>query len=87
MGVFLFGIVVGSGLPWAFMSFRRNGHWREFNVRRRGSNPSPPGRKPAPPAGPPEQPLAAQLIRMDEGRTQRGFGNNGPTTPKPHGRH
>jgi hypothetical protein len=58
---------------------------------RRGSNPPPPGRKPAPPAGPPEQPLAAQLIRMDECQTQRGNGNGGPTTPKapikpqPHG--
>ena len=41
----------------------RDRYWREYNARRRGSNPSPPGRKPAPPAGPPEQPLAAQLIR------------------------
>jgi hypothetical protein len=68
MGALLFGLVAGSGLTWVFMELRRDGYWREFNVRRRGSNPSPPGRKPPPPAGPPEQPLAAQLIRMDEGR-------------------
>jgi hypothetical protein len=42
---------------------------------RRGSNPPPPGRKPAPPAGPP--------VRFDEGRTQRGNGSGGTTTPKP----
>lgn len=37
--------------------------WSELardQVRRRGSNPPPPGRKPAPPVGPPEQPLAAR---------------------------
>jgi hypothetical protein len=62
--------------------------------RRRGSNPPPPGTKPQPPSGPP-QPLAAHLIRywawqddqirqaFTEGRTQRGNGNGGPTTPKP----
>lgn len=53
MGAFLFGLVVGAGLAWAFMR-RRNGYWREFNARRRGSNPPPPCRKPAPPAGPPD---------------------------------
>jgi hypothetical protein len=63
MGTFLFGLVVGGSLAWGFMSFRRDGWWCEFNARRRGSNPPPPGRKPAPPAGPPEQPLQAQLIR------------------------
>ena len=134
---FLFGFVAGSGLLWVAMSHRRDVYWREFNTRRRGSNPPPPGRKPAPPAGPPEQPLTAQLIRywywkneqvrrawtdpglgdpwpegcqpapapptgppcgggeitlaqweamrtpFVEGRTQRGNGNGGPTTPKP----
>jgi hypothetical protein len=54
MGAFLFGLVAGSGLTWAFMGLRRDGYWREFNARRRGSNPPPPGRKPAPPAGPPD---------------------------------
>jgi len=34
----LFGLVAGSGLTWAFLSLRRDGHWREFNARRRGSN-------------------------------------------------
>jgi hypothetical protein len=59
----LFGLIAGSGLTWVFMSLRRDGFWREFGARRRGSNSPPPGRKPAPPAGPPEQPLTAQLIR------------------------
>jgi hypothetical protein len=153
MGSLLFGLVAGSGLTWVFMELRRDGYWREFSTRRRGSNPPPPSRKPAPPAGPPdvcwmrsfthectnpptgapplklrrkeappagpseqplpgrkpappaeppEQPLTAQLIRywaweqeqvrrawlddpirFDEGQTQRGHGNGGPTTPKP----
>jgi hypothetical protein len=102
MGALLFGLVAGSGLTWVFMELRRDGYWREFNARRRGSNPPSPGRKPAPPPGPPEQPLTAQLIRywaweqeqvrrawlddpicFDEGQTQRGNGNGGPTTPKP----
>ena len=137
MGDLLFGFVAGSGLTWVFMELRRDSYWREFNARRRGSNPPPPGRKPAPPAGvpdwrrsfnhentnpptgkpplklqqrkpappagPPEQPLTAQLIRywaweqeqvrraaagqspirFDEGPTQRGNGNGGPTTPRP----
>jgi hypothetical protein len=63
MGTFLFGLVVGGNLVWVFMSLRRDGHWREFKARRRGSNPPPPGRKPVPPAGPPEQSLQAQPIR------------------------
>jgi hypothetical protein len=66
MGALLFGLVAGSGLTWVFLSLRRDGHWREFNARRRGSNPPSPGRKPAPPPGPPgppEQPLTAQLVR------------------------
>ena len=63
MSDLLFGFVAGSGLTWAFLSLRRDGYWHEFNTRRRGSNPSPPGRKPSPPACPPEQPLTAQLIR------------------------
>jgi hypothetical protein len=83
MGGLLFGLVAGSGLTWVFMELRRNGYWREFSARRRGSNPPPPGRKPVPPAGPPEQPLTAQPIRFDEGQTQRGHGHGGPTTPKP----
>jgi hypothetical protein len=52
----LFGLIAGSGLTWVFMELRRDGYWREFNARRRGSNPPPPAR-------PPEQPLTAQLIR------------------------
>ena len=63
MGSLLLGLVAGSGLTWVFIELRRDGWWREFNARRRGSNPPPPGRKPAPPAGQPEQPLTAQLIR------------------------
>ena len=59
-----FWFLCGSGLTWIAMSLRRDGYWREYNSRRRGSNPSLPGRKPAPPAGPPEQPLTAQLIRL-----------------------
>ena len=50
MGTFLRGFVVGGNLVWVFMSITRDRHWREFNARRRGSNPPPPGRKPAPPA-------------------------------------
>jgi hypothetical protein len=53
MGTFPLGLVLGANLAWIFMELRRNGHWREFNARRRGSNPPPPGRKPASPAGPP----------------------------------
>ena len=49
MGAFLLGLVLGGNLVWVFMSLRRDGCWREFNARRRGSNPPPPGRKPAPP--------------------------------------
>ena len=30
----------------------RDRYWREYNARRRGSNPPAPGRKPAPPAAP-----------------------------------
>jgi len=52
----LFGLIAGSGLTWVFMELRRDGFWREFNARRRGSNPPPQAR-------PPEQPLTAQLIR------------------------
>jgi hypothetical protein len=56
MGDLLFGLVAGSGLTWVFMELRRDGYWRAFSTRRRGSNPPPPGRKPAPPAGPPAPP-------------------------------
>jgi len=62
MSIFLLGLVVGFNLGWVFTSLSRDAYWREFNARRRGSNPLP-SRKPAPPAGPPEQPAAAQLIR------------------------
>jgi len=63
MGAFLFGLVVGGNLVWVFMSLRRCCYWREFNARRRGSNPPPPGRKPAPPAGPTKpQPHGGQLF-------------------------
>jgi hypothetical protein len=64
---FLFGLVVGSGLTWALMSLRRDNYWREFNSRRRGSNPPPSGRKPTVP----EQPLAAQLIRYQLWRDEQ----------------
>jgi hypothetical protein len=47
MDSFLFGFVVGANLAWVFTSLRRDSYWREFNARRRGSNPPPPGRKPA----------------------------------------
>jgi hypothetical protein len=155
MGNFLFGFVVGANLTWLFTSLCGGSYWREFNARRRGSNPPSPGRKPAPPVGPPSDVAAAinsqldrdiaiarrkrglspygwgphQLnppppapgmlreylwsptrmaecggpcweaqdprrcdcgamwrdvpIRMEEGRTQRGNGSGGPTTPKP----
>jgi hypothetical protein len=53
MGSLLFGLVAGSGLTWVFMELCRDGYWREFSTRRRGSNPPPPGRKPAPSARPP----------------------------------
>ena len=42
MGAFLLGLVLGGNLLWAFMSLRRDDYWREFNARRRGSNPPPP---------------------------------------------
>ena len=36
----LFGLLAGSALTWVFMLLQgRNEHWREFNARRRGSNP------------------------------------------------
>jgi hypothetical protein len=38
MGALLFGLVAGFGLTWVFMELRRDGYWREFNARRRGSN-------------------------------------------------
>jgi hypothetical protein len=47
MSALLFGLVAGSGLTWAFMELRRDGYWREFSTRHRGSNPPPPGRKPS----------------------------------------
>jgi hypothetical protein len=66
-------IVIAFNLLWAFMSLRRDGFRREFNARRRGSNPPPPGRKPAPPAGPTKpEPHGGQL-----------FVNNKPQFPPP----
>jgi hypothetical protein len=94
MGALLFGLVAGSGLAWVFMELRRDGYWREFNARRRGSNPPPPGRKPAPPCGGGEITLAqweAMRTSFIEGSVQRGNGNGAPTTlkppikPQPHG--
>lgn len=97
MGFFLLGLVTGASLAWPFMR-RRDCYWREFNARRRGSNPPPPSRKPAPPAGPPG---AQRIYRgamwrekgsdvwhpigvtWEEGSTQRGNGHGGPSTPKP----
>jgi hypothetical protein len=87
MGDLVFGLVAGSGLTWAFLSLRRDGHWREFDARRRGS-------KPAPPCGGGEITLAqweAARTPFIEGSVQRGNGNGGPTTlkppikPQPHG--
>lgn len=43
-------------------------------VKQMSSKPPPPGRKPAADQSP---------IRFDEGTTQRGNGNGGPTTPQP----
>jgi hypothetical protein len=86
MGALLFGLVAGSGLTWVFMELRRDGHWREFKARRRGSNPPPPGRKPAPPAGPPEQPLQAQLIRhwrWQADQVARAWSDPRPPAPPP----
>ena len=84
MGSLLFGLVAGSGLTWVFMELRRDGYWREFNARRRGSNPPPPGRKPAPPAGPPVPPpdvAAAINRRLDRdiaiARRKRGLSTYG----------
>jgi hypothetical protein len=62
MGAFLFGIVVGANLFWAIAFFRRDGHWRKLNARRRSSDPQP-SRKSAVPVVLPKQPLTAQLIR------------------------
>ena len=96
MSTFLLGLVTGAGLVWAFMR-RRDGYWREFNTRPRGSNPPPPGRKPEPPPAPPYSSAAiawqaAEAQRVidpfmgvpwGEGHTQRGNGHGGPSTPKP----
>lgn len=81
---FVVGVAIGSMKP------RRPGH------HRRGSNPMAPGCKPEPPMGPPQRPAPpptrvvdvhgrtiGHFSCLDEGRTQRGNGTGGPTTPKP----
>jgi len=80
MDCLLLGLIADSGLTWVFMALRRDGFWREFSTRRRGSNPPPPGRKPAPPAGPPDVPpdvAAAINLRLDRdiaiARRKRGL--------------
>jgi hypothetical protein len=82
----LFGLVAGSGLTWVSLSLRRDGYWREFNARRRGSNPPPPGRKPTPQAGPPDWSRsfnhATNLIRIKE-ETTYGECTNPPTGAPP----
>jgi hypothetical protein len=51
MADLLFGLLAGSALTWVFMLLQcRNKHWREFNARRRGSNP-PPAIRPKPVGG------------------------------------
>ena len=109
MSTFLLGLVAGAGLAWA-STRRRNGYWREFNARRRGSN----GNCEPMPLAPPYSSAAiawqaaeaqrvidtsarvkrcaelyAKLIDpsigvpWEEGRSQRGNGHGGPSTPKP----
>ena len=71
MGGLLFGLVAGSGLTWAFMSLRRDRYRHEYITRRCGGG---------------EITLAqweAMRTPFNEGRTQHGNGNGGPTTPKP----
>jgi hypothetical protein len=67
----LFGLVAGSGLTWAFMSLRRDHYRHEYITRRCGGG----------------EITLAQLEAMrtpfNEGPTQRGNGNGGPTTSKP----
>ena len=46
----------------------RDRYWREFNARRRGSNPPGPGRKSVPPAGPPKQPAYAAGVAAERDR-------------------
>ena len=85
MGCLLFGLVLGGNLAWVFVSLRRDGYWREFNARRRGSNPPPPGRSFDRGGICPNLEPPLRLLRepLDEGPTQRGNGGGGPTTPKP----
>jgi hypothetical protein len=67
----LFGLVAGSGLTWAFMSLRRDHYRHEYSACRCGGG---------------EITLAqweAARTPFNEGPTQRGNGNGGPTTPKP----
>jgi hypothetical protein len=67
----LFGLVAGSGLTWAFLSLRRDHYRHEYITRRCGGG---------------EITLAqweAARTPFNEGITQRGNGNGGPTTPKP----
>jgi hypothetical protein len=88
MGSFLFGFVVGANLAWVFTSLRRDSYWREFNARRRGSNPPPPGRKPAPPVGPPIKPQPAGGRMIDQSGMTIGYQplprSGRTTTPPPH---
>ena len=83
MGSFLFGFVVGANLAWVFTSLRRGSYWREFNARRRGSNPPPPGRKPALPVGPPIKPQPAGGRMMTAGYQPLPRSGR-TTTPPPH---
>ena len=70
---YLFGLLCGYSLAMITTSY----------VRRRGSNPPPPGRKPAPPVGPPEQPLAADLIRYWHWKNEQVCCAWEPTAAKP----
>jgi hypothetical protein len=88
MDSFLFGFVVGANLAWVFTSLCGDSYWREFNARRRGSNPPPPGRKPAPPVGPPIKPQPAGGRMIDQSGMTIGYQplprSGRTTTPPPH---
>ena len=95
MGFFLIGLVAGASLDWLFVR-RRDCYRREFNARRRGSNPPPPDLLPMPSAPGAERIYRGAMWRergsdvwhpigvpWEEGHTQRGNGHGGPSTPKP----